>query len=206
MDIDILVSFITASVVLTLMPGPDIVFVLMQSISFGKKEGILTALGLVLGIIVHTSLVAFGVSILIKQSEFLFLGIKMFGALYLCYLSYQVFKADPDIVLNTATNKRRTNVKLVQKGFIMNVLNPKVTLFFLAFFPGFLFSDVLSTITQFYVLGGLFMIQAMVIFTLISIHSGRFSKYIRENKSVQLRVKWIQICVFILMAIFLILN
>lgn len=206
MDIDILVSFITTAVVLTLMPGPDIVFVLMQSLTFGKKEGILTALGLVSGILVHTTLVAFGVSALIKQSDNLFLGIKLFGAVYLCYLAYQLFKSDKGIEMNAFKSKRGSTFKLIQKGFIMNVLNPKVTLFFLAFFPGFLFSDSISTITQFYILGLIFMLQAMCVFTGVSFFAGAFARVIKESNTIQARVKWIQIVVFLLMAIFLILN
>ncbi|PCI04780.1 MAG: lysine transporter LysE [Flavobacteriaceae bacterium] len=206
MEIEILFSFITASVVLTLMPGPDIVFVLMQSISFGKKEGILTALGLVSGILVHTTLVAFGVSAVIKQSDNLFLGIKLFGAVYLCYLAYQVFQSDKGIEMNRLNAKPASTFKLIQKGFIMNVLNPKVTLFFLAFFPGFLFSNSMATITQFYILGLLFMLQAMCVFIGISFFAGAFARFIKDNESLQVRIKWIQIVIFLLMAIFLILN
>ncbi|PCH76297.1 MAG: lysine transporter LysE [Flavobacteriaceae bacterium] len=206
MEIDVLLSFITASVLLTMMPGPDIVFVLMQSVSFGKKEGILTALGLVLGIIVHTTLVAFGVSAVIQQSSQLFVGIKIFGALYLCYLAYQVFRANSGIEINTMHSKRSGTLRLIGKGFIMNVLNPKVTLFFLAFFPGFLFSDTLSSVLQFYILGLLFMLQAMCIFTAVSLFAGKFSRFIKENQTLQTRIKWLQITVFLLMAFFLILN
>mgnify|MGYP000957539155 FL=1 len=80
---EILISFIAASMLLTITPGPDIIYVLVQSITNGKKYGIATALGLVSGIIIHTTLVAFGVSAIIKQSEYIFFGIKLFGAIYL---------------------------------------------------------------------------------------------------------------------------
>ena len=72
-----LISFIGASIILTLMPGPDIMYVLVQSLTNGKKYGIATSLGLVSGIIIHTSLVAFGVSAVIKSSEYLFFSIKL---------------------------------------------------------------------------------------------------------------------------------
>jgi len=78
---------------LTIMPGPDIIYVLVQSITNGKKYGIATSLGLVTGIIIHTTLVAFGVSAIIKQSENLFFTIKLFGALYLLFLAYQTFQS-----------------------------------------------------------------------------------------------------------------
>ncbi len=112
------------------MPGPDILYVLMQSISNGKKHGITTALGLVSGIIIHTTLVAFGVSAIIKQSENLFFALKILGALYLFYLAYVSYKMDEIINLNA--NISKTNFwKLYKKGFIMNVINPKVSIFFL---------------------------------------------------------------------------
>ncbi|MBL4746031.1 MAG: LysE family translocator [Flavobacteriaceae bacterium] len=206
METEVILSFITASVLLTVMPGPDIVFVLMQSISFGKKEGILTGLGLVLGILVHTSLVAFGVAALIQQSEQLFLGIKIFGALYLCYLAYQVYRDTSVIAIDAKFSTSESTFKLIRKGFVMNVLNPKVTLFFIAFFPGFLFSDSLSTVLQFYVLGLLFMLQALCVFIGVSVFAGNFAALIKGNQRLQVRMKWIQVIVFISMAFFLILN
>ena len=130
---EILISFIGASMLLTIMPGPDIIYVLVQSATNGKKYGIATSLGLVSGIIVHTSLVAFGVSAIIKQSESIFFMIKLFGALYLLYLAYITYKSNDEVLLNTKAEKKGL-LKLFKQGFIMNVLNPKVSIFFLAFF------------------------------------------------------------------------
>ena len=90
MNYEILLSFIGASMLLTIMPGPDIIYVLVQSMTNGKKYGIATSLGLVSGIIIHTTLVAFGVSALLKQSENIFFAIKLFGAIYLLYLAAKV--------------------------------------------------------------------------------------------------------------------
>ena len=73
-----LIPFLSASILLTLSPGPDIIYVLVRSIAYGYRQGIITAVGLVSGILIHTTLVAFGVSAVIKQSEDLFLFIKIF--------------------------------------------------------------------------------------------------------------------------------
>ena len=89
MKYEILISFISASIALTIMPGPDIIYVLLQSVSNGKKYGIVASLGLVSGIIVHTTLVAFGVSALINQSPKLLLLLKIIGAAYLLYLAFK---------------------------------------------------------------------------------------------------------------------
>jgi threonine/homoserine/homoserine lactone efflux protein len=187
---------------LTIMPGPDIIYVLVQSITNGKKYGIVTALGLVSGIIVHTTLVAFGVSAVLKQSDTLFFIIKLFGALYLVYLAFATYKATDEVILDSNIQKKGL-LKLFQQGFIMNVLNPKVSIFFLAFFPGFLFSNSLSTITQFYILGGLFMLQALVIFSIVSVLSGIFAQYLQQHPTFNSNIKWFKIIVFLAIAFFI---
>ena len=190
---------------LTISPGPDIIYVLVQSITNGKKYGIATALGLVSGIIIHTTLVAFGVSAIIKQSEYIFFGIKLFGALYLVYLAYITFKSNEELLLSTKAYKKGL-LQLFKQGFIMNVLNPKVSIFFLAFFPGFLYSDTQSTIVQFYVLGLLFMLQALLIFALVALLSGSFASYLKKHPTFNTNIKWFKIVVFIGIAIFILFS
>ena len=190
---------------LTIMPGPDIIYVLVQSATNGKKYGIATSLGLVSGIIIHTSLVAFGVSAIIKQSESIFFMIKLFGALYLLYLAYITYKSNDEVLLNTKAEKKGL-LKLFKQGFIMNVLNPKVSIFFLAFFPGFLYSSTQSTIIQFYVLGGLFMLQALIIFSMVSVLSGNFASYLKAHPKFNTNIKWFKILVFVGIAIFILLS
>ena len=190
---------------LTIMPGPDIIYVLVQSATNGKKYGIATSLGLVSGIIIHTSLVAFGVSAIIKQSENIYFIIKLFGALYLLYLAYITYKSNDEVLLNTKAEKKGL-LKLFKQGFIMNVLNPKVSIFFLAFFPGFLYSSTQSTIIQFYVLGGLFMLQALIIFSMVSVLSGNFASYLKAHPKFNTNIKWFKILVFVGIAIFILLS
>lgn len=190
---------------LTIMPGPDIIYVLVQSVTNGKKYGLATSLGLVSGIIVHTTLVAFGVSAIIKQSDNLFFSIKLFGALYLFYLAYQTFKSNEELLLNTNAEKKGL-LKLFKQGFVMNVLNPKVSLFFLAFFPGFLYSTTQSTVVQFYVLGALFMLQALLIFSIVSVLSGSFSVYLKTHPTFNSKIKWFKILVFIGIAFFILFS
>lgn len=191
-----LIPFLTASILLTLSPGPDIIYVLVQSMSNGKKAGIITTLGLISGILIHTSLVAFGVSAIIKASPILFTLIKIFGALYLFYLAYKVFKSDSSIAIGGDIPVRRSR-NLFRQGFIMNVLNPKVTIFFLAFFPGFLWEPEGNTIFQFYLLGFLFMIQALLIFGAVALLAGKISEYLMQHRKSGIFLKWIQVVVFV---------
>jgi len=205
METQTLISFLIASSLLTLMPGPDIIYVLMQSISNGKKYGIVTALGLVTGIIIHTSLIALGVSELIKQSEYLFLSIKIFGALYLFYLAYKVYKAPATIDIPDNPLKKDTFLTLFKRGFWMNVLNPKVSLFFLAFFPAFIDVSEGNTVFQIYLLGLIFMVQAFIIFTIVSILADKMTSFLRKNKNFAKNLKVFQIVIFIVIGILILI-
>lgn len=203
MDLQTIISFLGASIALTFSPGPDNMYVLMQSITHGKKYGIATAFGLVLGIIIHTSLIAFGVSAIIQSSDNLFFAIKLIGAIYLLYLAYKLFRTSSEIDLDSSVVPKKKPVELIKQGFIMNVLNPKVSVFFLAFFPGFLFSGHISTVIQFYVLGLLFMLVSLIIFSAIAILAGAIAENIKKNMNIGLYLKWTQIIVFILIAVFI---
>ena len=205
MNYEIILSFIGASMLLTLMPGPDIIYVLVQSITNGKKYGIATALGLVSGIVIHTTLVAFGVSAIIKNNEQIYFVIKLFGALYLLYLAYATYTSNEEILLNKKVEKKGL-LKLYKQGFIMNVLNPKVTIFFLAFFPGFLYSTTQNTTVQLYVLGGLFMLQAILLFGIVAFIAGYVAAYLMKHPRFNSQLKWFKIVVFVSIAGFILFS
>jgi threonine/homoserine/homoserine lactone efflux protein len=201
--LETLLSFALATSILAVSPGPDNIFVLTQSIVNGRKYGLATVFGLISGCLVHTTLLAFGVSAIIKQSENLFFIIKLFGAIYLLYLAFKVYKSDADIILSDDNVVKKTTFQLFKQGFIMNVLNPKVSIFFLAFFPGFLFSDSISTVVQFYILGLVFMLVSLIIFSTIAVLAGAISNSIQQNNKIGFYLKWMQIVVFITIAVFI---
>ena len=200
-----LISFVFATAILAFSPGPDNIFVLTQSIVNGTKYGIATVLGLMSGCLVHTSLVAFGVSAIIKENESLFFIIKLLGASYLLFLAFKVYKSDAKIVLSNTNIQKESVFQLFKKGFIMNVLNPKVALFFLAFFPQFLFSKTISNVIQLYTLGALFIAVSFLVFSLIAILAGSISTYIKEHTKIGVYLKWGQIIVFTFIAIMILL-
>lgn len=206
MNYDILLTFVLATAALSISPGPDNIFVLIQSITNGKKYGIATVAGLMTGCLVHATLLAFGVSAIIKQNPNLFFVIKLFGAIYLFYLAFKVFKGSGDLEISNGDVAKKSLGALYKQGFIMNVLNPKVTIFFLAFFPGFLFSDSINIVIQFYVLAAIFIVVSFTIFSAIAILSGTISKYIRENKHLGKILKWLQIIVFVAIGVYLLLS
>jgi len=200
-----LLPFLTASVLLTLSPGPDIMYVLIQSLSNGTRAGILTTIGLVCGIIIHTSLVAFGVSAILKESETVYLVIRILGACYLLYLAYSVWKSKSQIRLQTNSGQKIQGLSLLKRGFIMNVINPKVSIFFLAFFPGFLWDTKENIVYQFFILGALCMLQAFILFSIVAILSGKIASYLNKNSNIEGVFKWLQIAVFVGIALFILI-
>ena len=162
---DQILLFFISSLALTIIPGPDILFVINQSLE-DKKSGLLVAFGLCSGLIVHTLVLAFGLSAIIEQNNNVIIFFKYFGSAYLFYLAFQEFKK------NRAINVRQKE-NFYLRGVFMNLINPKVLIFFLAYFPNFLFSDTISTSYQFIILGAIFILQALIIFAMVSLTSNR---------------------------------
>ncbi len=206
MDYEILLGFVFATAALAISPGPDNIFVLTLSMANGKKYGLAVVAGLMTGCLVHTTLLAFGVSEVIKRSETLFWVIKLFGAAYLMYLAFMVFREGSGIELSQGNTTELRLTGLFKKGFWMNVLNPKVTIFFLAFFPAFLFSDSLNPVIQFYTLGFLFIMVSALIFGGMALMAGSISVYISRTPKVSVFFKWLQIVVFVGIAVYLLVG
>lgn len=175
-----LLGFIGASVLLTLMPGPDILFVITQSIIQGKKAGVVFAAGLCTGLIFHTTAVCVGLSVLIYSSPLAFTILKFAGASYLIYLGIKSFLNRRQSLVNPDGNGG-VQGKLFRKGILMNILNPKVILFFLAFFPQFVDTDAGNPALQMALLGGVFMIQAMLIFSLVAFLADVLSRRLMQQ-------------------------
>ena len=162
---DQILLFFISSLALTIMPGPDILFVINQSLE-DKKSGLLVSFGLCSGLIVHTLVLAFGLSAIIEQNDNVIMFFKYFGSVYLFYLAFQEFKKDRII-----SERQKENFYL--RGVYMNLINPKVLIFFLAYLPNFLFSDTISTSSQFIILGAIFILQALIVFSIVSLASNR---------------------------------
>jgi threonine/homoserine/homoserine lactone efflux protein len=132
--------FLVTAILLNLTPGTDTMYIVSRSISQGRTAGIYSALGISSGIVVHTLLAAFGLSVILTQSTFLFNAIKIAGAIYLAYLGLKMLASKS----NTSEQKSlpiQSNKKIFFQGMITNVTNPKVALFFLAFLPQFIHAD-----------------------------------------------------------------
>lgn len=200
-----LLSFSFFTMLLALSPGPDNIFVLTQSLVNGSKKGIATTAGLISGCIVHTTFLAFGVSVIIAASPTAILVIKIIGAAYLLYLAIKVFRSNDHIDLSQNVSSK-SNWELFKIGVIMNLVNPKVLLFFLAFFPSFLWNPDDDTVLQFYILGISFMMVSFIIFSSIALLAGGISSFILKHKKAGFYLKWLQIFVFLGIAVFILFT
>jgi len=201
--IETLITFSIATLALAVSPGPDNIFVLSQSLANGVKSGIATTVGLITGCVVHTTLLAFGVSAIITASAKVFYGIKILGAMYLLYLAYKVYRGTAAVSLSDKPMKK-SYFELFKIGLVMNLLNPKVMIFFLAFFPGFIWDKDGNTIIQFYVLGAVFMVVSFITFSGIALLADRISKLVLGGKEISEFLKWMQIIVFLGIAFYII--
>lgn len=184
-----LIYFIAASAALTFLPGPDILFVLTQSISQGKMAGIATATGLCTGILVHTSAAALGISALLYKSALAFEIVKYAGAAYLLYLAWQALRESGEL-LSSAPVRETNAFALYRRGIFMNVLNPKVALFFLAFLPQFVNLESGSVPMQMIFLGIVFLVQAWLIFSAISVFAGTIGDKIVQRPGIGKYINW----------------
>lgn len=206
MTLETIISFFLTSLALSISPGPDIMYVLSTSLAKGKQFGIATAVGLSSGLLFHTTLLAFGISTLIVAIPWLFIAIKVFGTLYLLRIINLLYKApiEPITVSVDHAPISRSNVfQQVQQGLIMNILNPKIMLFFLSLFPSFLHPELGNIKMQVYTLGSIFMLQAFIVFCLIAVLSGYVSKFLMKNKYVQGYMNYFQIAIFIALIVFM---
>lgn len=180
-----LTAFLAASVLLTLAPGPDIIFVATKSLAQGARAGLSVAAGLCTGVLFHVALAAFGVSLILRQSPLAFGVVKTAGTLYLLWLAFQAFRHRNDAFGGDAGGAANARFfRLYRTGAMMSVLNPKVALFFLAFLPQFVPADAPSPWRNLLLLGAVFDAQAFAVFAVVSVCAGTLFKTLRERPSV----------------------
>jgi threonine/homoserine/homoserine lactone efflux protein len=181
---EISLSFFSIALLLALAPGPDNLFVLMQSALWGRTSGMLVVLGLCTGLIGHTFAVAIGLAAIFAASESAFTALKLAGAGYLLYLAWGAFRAQGS-VSSGPKPPRQSKGQLFRRGIVMNLTNPKVSLFFLAFLPQFTSPSRGSVALQTLSLGALFILAALIVFGCIAFFSGAFGEFIQRSTKAQ---------------------
>ena len=204
-DNNVLLAFFTTSLILALSPGPDNLFVMAQSARTGRKSGLFVTLGLATGLIGHTVAVAFGLAAILRASSLAFTILKFIGAAYLLYLAWQAFRAGA-----ATANKGDVQVfsrgNLYRRGIIMNLTNPKVSLFFMAFLPQFADPRHGSMMLQFFQLGAVFIMATILVFSVISFIAGGVGEKFSNSPLAQKIVNRTASAVFIGLAVKLALS
>lgn len=175
--------FLLTSALLTLAPGPDVMYLLAKSLSDGAKSGVALAGGLSSGVVFHTGLVILGVAALIQSSPAALSALKFGGAAYLLYLAWGAFHDKSELRIDS-TDALKNLLALYRRGVLMNVLNPKVLLFFLAFLPQFVSTEGGPAGKQIALLGFLFAFQAFLIFSTVAVCAGRLRRILLQKKGI----------------------
>lgn len=182
--VETIIMFLVASIALALAPGPDNIFVLTQSALHGRRAGILVTLGLCTGLLVHTAAVSLGVAVIFQSSILAFNILKIVGAIYLLYLAIQAFRAGA-AKLNEREQEALVWQKLYARGIIMNITNPKVAIFFLAFLPQFTDPSRGAITMQMLVFGGLFIVSSLLIFGAVAWFAGFLGDWLKGSAKAQ---------------------
>lgn len=198
--IEVALAFLGIAVVLALTPGPDNIFVFTQSALQGRTAGIIVTLGLCTGIVVHTTAVAFGVAAILKASDVAFNLLKIAGVIYLLYLAWQAIRASA-MTISVQNRKKRSYLPLYSRGFVMNVTNPKVSIFFLAFLPQFTHPSNGAIWLQIIILGLLFIASTMLVFGAIAVVSGSIGEKFMQSGNAQIWMNRIAATVFLGLAV-----
>ena len=198
--IETLCVFFAASVALALAPGPDNIFVLTQSVLHGRAAGLLVTIGLCTGLIGHTAVVSLGVAAIFQTSALAFNVLKIVGAAYLLYLAWQAFRAGAKDIAGQKDNANNRR-KLYFRGVVMNITNPKVAIFFLAFLPQFADSTRGSVALQMLICGGVFMLATLIVFGAIAWTAGFFGEWLQGSERAQVVMNRVAGTVFVALAV-----
>lgn len=204
-DPAILAGFTFAVVVIALTPGPDMTFFLGRALTRGRAAGLAAVGGAALGLAVHTTLAALGVSALILAAPAAFLALKTAGALYLLWLAWLAIRHGSALSLPTGAGPRADLAGTFAAAVGINLLNPKVALFFLTFLPQFVTAGDPDAVARLFFLGAVFVVIGTAINLAIVLAAERFAAGLRRNPRVTRAIDWIFASVFTAFAVHLLL-
>jgi len=173
--------YVVASLALIVTPGQDMMYVISRSLAQGRLAGACSALGVSLGILVHTALAALGVGALLHALPSLFLALRIAGAIYLVYLGVRMLAAAPRLAVRGAAPVPLATI--VREGVISNVSNPKIVLFFVAFLPQFVDPASAHATRDLVLLGALYAALALPVKAAVGIAAGAFSERLARSSS-----------------------
>lgn len=181
-ETETLALFLAASLALYVSPGPDMFFILSKALGGGFRQGLLASIGVNLGITLHMLAAAAGLAALVAATPLLLEALTWAGAVYLAYLGGRMLlsarSAPPPILTKSAVSSPG---RTVQEGFLVNLLNPKISLFFLAFLPQFADSALGSVSAQIFFFGALFNVGGFVFVVILSLCIGRLAPFLARR-------------------------
>jgi threonine/homoserine/homoserine lactone efflux protein len=181
-------SFFLTSLIVILIPGTGVIYTVSTALSGYTRHYILAAIGCTLGIIPHIAAGILGISALLHTSARIFHIVKIIGIIYLIYLGYGLITNKNKIELKRETNKKH-DLEIIGKGILLNLLNPKLTLFFLSFLPQFMINSDLNNSTQMMILSAIFMGMTLAIFILYGLLANSFKQLIMGSKKITQRIQ-----------------
>ncbi|WP_201596394.1 LysE family translocator [Psychrobacter vallis] len=198
-------GFILAAILLNLTPGTDSMYIITRSISQGQSAGLYSVLGITTGSLIHTLLASLGLSVLLASSPTAFMLVKYLGASYLCYLGFKMLTSKESFLIASSLPKDKDIIRqnkvdgwqIYQQGVLTNVFNPKVALFFIAFFPQFIDANYAYGMLSFLMLGLTFATTGFIWCSCLALLAARFSTRLRENPSIEAVLNRVSGVVFI---------
>ncbi|MGP5532758.1 LysE family translocator [Psychrobacter celer] len=198
-------GFVLAAILLNLTPGTDTMYIITRSVSHGSAAGFYSVLGIISGILVHTVFAALGLSIILINSPLAFTIVKYVGASYLCYLGIKMLMSKQSSLLANHLPKSSPSApansiahwQIYKQGVLTNVFNPKVALFFLAFFPQFIDLSYAHSALSFLILGLSFALTGFVWCSCLALLASKFSANLRKNPAIEVILNKISGVVFV---------
>src|SRR6476469_9086477 len=171
----ITLNFLITALIVVLIPGTGVVYTISTGLTLGRRASIFAALGCTAGIVPHLVATVLGLSAVMHTSALAFQALKYAGVVYLFYLAYATWRDKTAFVLDKTPHQAKAG-SLVAKAFLLNILNPKLTIFFLAFLPQFITHDALAPLVQLLTLSGVFMAMTLVVFVIYGLLAHAFRK------------------------------
>ncbi len=182
----ITLEFLITSLIVVLIPGTGVVFTLSTALLHGRKASVFAAIGCTAGIVPHLLATILGLAAVMHTSAVTFQALKLAGVAYLFYLAYMTWRDSAAFAVDaTSARPRSTALGLMTKAFLLNILNPKLTLFFLAFLPQFVEPAATSPLAQMLILSSVFMAMTFAVFVIYGLLAHAFRKAVIESARVQ---------------------
>lgn len=196
-----LLIFLIAAIAMSITPGPNMIYLISRSITQGKKAGITSLLGVICGFLSHITMVAYGLTAVLIAVPFLFTTLKISGALYLIYLAWQAVKPGNVGIFAVQNNLAgHKPVKLFTMGFLTNLLNPKMAVFYLSLFPQFIRPEAGHIVAQCFQLGSLQMLVSMLVNLTVILVAAKAAIWFSANPTWVRVQKWVMASVLVSLA------